>query len=66
METMQISLNEYEKLKDKGIAVTDIYNQKYLIIGNIAFIAVVGIEDNNTQALKDYESQHGNEEETIY
>jgi hypothetical protein len=62
MDIIQISLNEFERLKGSGIEVNDINNQKYLIIGEIAFLVVVGNEDIDTIALKDYEDQQNDKE----
>lgn len=55
METMYISLREFERIKDKGLVVVDIHGQIMLIIGDIAFIAVTTDEDQ----------QNGIKEETI-
>lgn len=67
METMEITLNEYERLKEQGagIEVENKSGSKFLIIGSIVLQAVVGSEDQGTAILKTYEDQQHDNQEKI-
>ena len=63
MDIQEISLNEYEKIREKGTTVTTITGTKVHIVDGIPFTVVVGMEDKDTPALQSYEDQQNGEKE---
>jgi hypothetical protein len=45
MEQIEISNKEYERIKGKGIEITDIHGAKFVIIGDVAFRRSIIAED---------------------